>query len=43
MKVTLKESLKVAMKAQDRLRMETIRALLSEIQYEEMQKLFQVV
>jgi uncharacterized protein YqeY len=38
MKVTLKESLKVAMKAQDRLRMETIRALLSEIQYEEMQK-----
>lgn len=38
MKATLKESLKVAMKAQDRLRMETIRALLSEIQYEEMQK-----
>jgi uncharacterized protein YqeY len=38
MKATLKEALKSAMKAQDRLRMETIRALLSEIQYEEMQK-----
>ena len=38
MKATLKEALKPAMKAQDRLRLETIRALLSEIQYEEMQK-----
>jgi uncharacterized protein YqeY len=38
MKATLKEALKAAMKSQDRLRMETIRALLSEIQYEEMQK-----
>jgi uncharacterized protein YqeY len=38
MKATLKEALKVSMKAQDRLRMETIRALLSEIQYEEMNK-----
>lgn len=36
MKQNLKESLKLAMKAQDKLRMETIRALLSEIQYEEM-------
>ncbi len=38
MKATLKEALKTAMKAQDRLRLETIRALLTEIQYEEMQK-----
>lgn len=38
MKATLKEALKGAMKAQDRLRMETIRALLSEIQYEEMNR-----
>ena len=38
MKATLKESLKTAMKNKDRLRMETIRALLSEIQYEEMNK-----
>jgi uncharacterized protein YqeY len=38
MKATLKEALKVAMKSQDRLRVETIRSLLSEIQYEEMNK-----
>jgi uncharacterized protein YqeY len=38
MKATLKDALKTAMKAQDRLKMETIRSLLSEIQYEEMQK-----
>jgi uncharacterized protein YqeY len=38
MKTHLKEALKVAMKAQNRLKMETIRSLLSEIQYEEMQK-----
>ena len=38
MKTILKEALKVAMKSQDRLKMETIRSLLSEIQYEEMQK-----
>ena len=38
MKSTLKDALKTAMKAQDRLKMETIRSLLSEIQYEEMQK-----
>lgn len=38
MKAILKDALKVAMKSQDKLRMETIRALLSEIQYEEMQK-----
>lgn len=38
MKSTLKEALKSAMKAQDRLRMETIRALLTEIQYEEMNR-----
>lgn len=38
MKAQLKEALKTAMKAQERLRMETIRALLSEIQYEEMNK-----
>lgn len=38
MKSQLKEALKTAMKAQDKLRMETIRSVLSEIQYEEMQK-----
>jgi uncharacterized protein YqeY len=38
MKATLKQALTQAMKAQDKLRMETIRALLSEMQYEEMQK-----
>ena len=38
MKAKLKEALKVAMKAQDKLRLETIRSALSEIQYEEMQK-----
>ena len=38
MKAQLKEALKGAMKAQDRVRLDTIRALLSEIQYEEMQK-----
>jgi uncharacterized protein YqeY len=38
MKTILKEALKVAMKSQERLKMETIRSLLSEIQYEEMQK-----
>lgn len=38
MKKKLKEELKVSMKAQDRLRLDTIRAVLSEIQYEEMQK-----
>ena len=38
MKATLKEALKSAMKAQDKLRLETIRSVLTEIQYEEMQK-----
>jgi uncharacterized protein YqeY len=38
MKATLKEALKSAMKSQDRLRLETIRALLTEIQYEEMNR-----
>jgi uncharacterized protein YqeY len=38
MKATFKEALKSAMKAQDKLRLETIRAVLTEIQYEEMQK-----
>ena len=38
MKATLKDALKTAMKAQDRLRLDSIRALLTEIQYEEMQK-----
>jgi len=38
MKPQLKEALKTAMKAQDKLRLETIRAALTEIQYEEMQK-----
>ena len=36
MKAQLKDSLKDAMKAKDRLRMDTIRAALSAIQYEEM-------
>lgn len=38
MKKELKESLKESMKAKDKVRTETIRALLSEIQYEEIQK-----
>jgi len=38
MKQLLKEQLKSAMKAQDRIRLDTIRAVLTEIQYEEMQK-----
>jgi uncharacterized protein YqeY len=38
MKVQLKEALKAAMKAQDRVRLDTVRTLLSEIQYEEMQR-----
>lgn len=38
MKTALKTSLKEAMKAQDKVRMETIRSLISDIQYEEMQK-----
>jgi uncharacterized protein YqeY len=38
MKTILKEALKTAMKAQDRLRTETIRSLLSEIQYDEMNR-----
>ncbi len=38
MKATFKEALKSAMKAQDKLRLETIRSVLTEIQYEEMQK-----
>lgn len=38
MKAFLKEALKGAMKAQDKLRLETIRSVLTEIQYEEMQK-----
>lgn len=38
MKALLRDSLKSAMKAQDKLRLETIRSVLSEIQYEEMQK-----
>lgn len=38
MKAILKDALKTAMKSQDKLRMETIRSILSEIQYEEMQK-----
>ena len=38
MKAILKEALKGAMKAQDKLRLETIRSVLTEIQYEEMQK-----
>ena len=38
MKAKLKEDLKLAMKARDQLRMDTIRSLLSAMQYEEMQK-----
>lgn len=38
MKAQLKDALKVAMKAQDKLKLETIRSALTEIQYEEMQK-----
>lgn len=38
MKAQLRDALKAAMKAQDRVRLDTVRALLSEIQYEEMQK-----
>ena len=38
MKAILKEALKSAMKAQDKLRLETIRSVLTEMQYEEMQK-----
>jgi uncharacterized protein YqeY len=38
MKPILKENLKAAMKAQDKVRLDTIRALLTEMQYEEMQK-----
>ncbi len=38
MKAELKEHLKLAMKAQDRVRLDTIRSILSEMQYEEMQK-----
>jgi uncharacterized protein YqeY len=38
MKKELKDQLKVAMKAQDKVRLDTIRSILSEMQYEEMQK-----
>lgn len=38
MKAILKQALVAAMKSQDKLRMETIRSILSEMQYEEMQK-----
>ena len=38
MKAALREAMKSAMKAQDKLRLETIRSALSAIQYEEMQK-----
>lgn len=38
MKAILKEALKNSMKSQNRLKTETIRSLLSEIQYEEMQR-----
>ncbi|MEI6518191.1 MAG: GatB/YqeY domain-containing protein, partial [bacterium] len=38
MKAKLKEALKPAMKAKDRVRLDTIRGILSEIQYEEMQR-----
>lgn len=37
MKTSLKDALKVAMRAKDKVATETIRALLSEIQYEELQ------
>ncbi len=38
MKATLKEALKGAMKAKDKISLDTIRSVLTEIQYEEMQK-----
>ena len=38
MKANLKAALKDAMKAQDKVKMETIRSILSDMQYEEMQK-----
>lgn len=38
MKETLRTQMKEAMKAKDKVRLDTIRGLLSEIQYEEMQK-----
>ena len=38
MKVQLKSEMKDAMKAKDRVRLDTIRSILSAIQYEEMQK-----
>jgi uncharacterized protein len=38
MKQNLKDSLKLAMKAQDRVKVDTLRALLTDIQYEEMQR-----
>jgi len=38
MKATIRESLKGAMKSRDQVRLDTIRSILSEIQYEEMQK-----
>ena len=38
MKAKLKEAMKTAMKAKDKVRLETIRSVLSAFQYEEMQK-----
>lgn len=38
MKATLKDALKSAMKAKDKISLDTIRSVLTEIQYEEMQK-----
>jgi uncharacterized protein YqeY len=38
MKNKLKDSLKIAMKARDQVRLDTIRSLMAAIQYEEMQK-----
>jgi len=38
MKEKLKDNMKIAMKAKDKVRLETVRALISAIQYEEMQK-----
>lgn len=38
MKASLKEALKGAMKAKDKISLDTIRSVLTEIQYEEMQK-----
>jgi len=38
MKEKLKENMKTAMKAKDKVRLETVRSILSAIQYEEMQK-----